>query len=152
MTRPARSVVPGYPYHLAHRGNNKQQIFYSDDDRRIYLRWFEQARQKWGVKILAYCLMDNHVHFVAIPENKKSFAKLIGTVHTRYAIYHNLKNESVGHIWHGRYYSGLLQDCHLMAAIRYVERNPVRAGMVSKPWDWIWSSAREHMNIEKSVV
>ena len=69
MPRSARFVLPGYPFHLTHRGNNKRQIFYSDEDRRKYLFWFEEARQKWNVQVLSFCLMNNHVHFIVIPES-----------------------------------------------------------------------------------
>lgn len=152
MPRSARFVLPGYPFHLTHRGNNKRQIFYSDEDRRKYLYWFEEARLKWNVQILSFCLMSNHVHFVAVPERDCSLAKMIHTVHRRYSYYLNQKYSHSGHLWEGRYYSCMLDDNHLMAAIRYVERNPVRGNIVKKPWDWIWSSAREHLNLEKGIV
>lgn len=145
MPRSARLVVPEHPFHLTHRGNNKQKVFYSDDDRRKYLFWLKEACQEWKMGILSFCLMDNHVHFIAIAHQLDSFAKVINVVHRRYAIYLNQKNGSSGHLWEGRYYSCLLDRSHLIAALRYVERNPVRAHMVSKPWDWVWSSAREHV-------
>jgi len=152
MPRSARFVLPGYPFHLTHRGNNKRQIFYSDEDRRKYLFWFEEARQKWNVQVLSFCLMNNHVHFIVIPESDFSLAKMIHTVHRRYAYYLNQKYKHSGHLWEGRYYSCVLDDNHLMAAVRYVERNPVRASIVGKPWGWVWSSAREHLGLEKSII
>ena len=152
MPRSARLVVPGLPFHLTHRGNNKQKIFFSNEDRRKYLFWFEGACQKWGMKVLSFCLMDNHVHYVAIAEHFNSFAKVINVVHRRYAIYLNNKNGVTGHLWEGRYYSCVLGQNHLMAALRYVERNPVRASIVHKPWDWVWSSARERVGKEKGCI
>lgn len=152
MPRSARFVLSGHPFHLTHRGNNKRQIFYSDEDRRKYLFWFEEARQKWKVRVLSFCLMSNHVHFIAVPESDFSLAKMIHTVHRRYAYYLNQKYGHSGHLWEGRYYSCVLDDNHLMAAIRYVERNPVRANIVRKPWDWVWSSAREHLDLEKNII
>ncbi len=152
MTRLPRLVVPNHFYHLTHRGNNKKRIFSSNEDRRRFLFWFEEARQKWGVRVLAYCLMDNHVHYVAIPDRFDSFAKLINVVHRRYAVYVNQRNETTGHLWEGRYYSCLLDTAHLIAALRYVERNPVRASMVNNPWDWVWSSARHRIGKEKGYI
>jgi putative transposase len=81
MPRAARFVIPSYPFHITHRGNNKQQIFVTDEDRRKYLLWFQDAKQKYGVRVIAYCLMNNHVHFIAFAQNKTSFAKTINTVH-----------------------------------------------------------------------
>jgi len=152
MPRAARFVIPGYFYHITHRGNNKQTIFYSDEDRRKYLYWFEEAKQKYGMHVFSYCLMNNHVHFIAQVENELSFARTINTVHMRYAQYINQKYERVGHLWQGRYYSCILDDAHLFAAVRYVERNPVRAEMVIKPWEWVWSSAREHIELEDKGI
>ena len=144
--------MPGHPFHLTHRGNNKQKVFYSDDDRRKYLFWFEEACQEWGMRVLSFCLMNNHVHFVAIANQLDSFAKVINVVHRRYAIYLNQKNGTSGHRWEGRYYSCILDSNHLMAALRYVERNPVRAQIVFKPWDWAWSSASEHIGKAKGCI
>jgi len=152
MPRVARFVIPGYPFHITHRGNNKQEIFQTDEDRRRYLYWFEEAKQKYGMRIISYCLMSNHVHFIALAENELSFAKTINTVHMRYAQYFNQKNDRVGHLWQGRYYSCILDNAHLLAAVRYVERNPVRTVMVAKPWEWAWSSTREHLGLEKQGI
>jgi putative transposase len=152
MPRAARFVIPRYPFHITHRGNNKEEIFQSDEDRRRYLYWFEEAKQKYGMRIISYCLMDNHVHYIAIADNELSFARTINAVHMRYAQYFNQKNKRVGHLWQGRYYSCLLDNAHLVAAVRYVERNPVRAGMVVKPWEWVWSSTAEHLESEKKGI
>jgi len=152
MPRMARFVVPGNPFHITHRGNNKQIIFQTDEDRRRYLYWFEEAKQKYGMRVISYCLMDNHVHFIALADNELSFARTINTVHMRYAQYFNQKNDRVGHLWQGRFYSCILDNPHLLAAVRYVERNPVRAAMVIKPWEWIWSSACEHIEPKKTGI
>jgi putative transposase len=152
MPRAARFVIPGYPFHITHRGNNKEKIFQSDEDRRRYLYWFEEAKQKYGMRVISYCLMNNHVHFIAFAQDDTSFAKTINTAHLRYARYFNQKNDRVGHLWQGRYYSCILDNAHLLAALRYVERNPVRAKMVVKPWEWVWSSTREHLDLEKQGI
>jgi len=153
MPRVARLVIPGYPYHITHRGNNKQTIFITEEDKRKYLYLFEEARKKFNMKVIAYCIMNNHVHYIAIAQDALSFARTINTAHMGYARYFNHKYSCVGHLWQGRYYSCILDDAHLIAAVRYVERNPVRAGIVSKPWDWVWSSAREHLELEyKGII
>jgi len=152
MPRAARIVIPGYPFHITHRGNNKQEIFHSVEDMRKYLHWFEEAKQKYGMRIISYCLMKNHVHFIALADHELSFARTINAVHMRYAQYFNLRNDRVGHLWQGRYYSCILDNVHLLAAVRYVERNPVRSKMVMKPWEWAWSSAREHLEPEKKGI
>ncbi|MBU0878554.1 MAG: transposase, partial [Candidatus Omnitrophica bacterium] len=114
-------------------------------DYRFYLERLNEYRNRYKLSILSYCLMPNHVHFVAIPENKDSLAKTFNVSHMRYAHYFNKKNKIVGHLWQGRFYSCVLDDTHLYATVRYIENNPVRAGLVKRAWDWKWSSAREHV-------
>ncbi len=108
--------------------------------------------QKLNLTILAYCLMNNHVHFIAIPHDKDTLANTFQIVHTRYSQYFNKKLKTAGHLWQGRYYSCVLDERHLLAAARYIERNPVRVGMVKKPSDYIWSSARNHVAISKNDI
>lgn len=108
--------------------------------------------RKLNLTILAYCLMNNHVHFIAIPHDKDTLANTFQIVHTRYSQYFNKKLKTSGHLWQGRYYSCVLDERHLLAAARYIERNPVRAGMVKKPSDYIWSSARNHTAISKNDI
>ena len=88
--------------------------------------------------------MNNHVHFIVVPEDKAGISRLFNTVHMRYAQYMNYKRKTSGHLWQGRYFSCVMDDDHLYCAIRYVEQNPVRARMVKHPWDYAWSSARWH--------
>jgi putative transposase len=152
MPRSARCIIPDYPYHLTHRGNNKQQIFFKDADYRRYLYWFEEARKEYRLKVLAFCLMPNHMHLVGIASESHSFAKVINVVHARYAQYFHREYGGVGHLWQGRYFSCLLDQTHLLAALRYVERNPTRANLSFKPWDWVWSSAREHVKGDRSII
>ena len=112
----------------------------------------EEYREQYQVEIFAYCLMNNHVHFVARPKSEDAFARLFNTVHMCYAQYYNKQVKSSGHVWQGRYFSCLLWEQHLHAVIRYVERNPVRAGLVPEPWNWLWSSAREHVGRERGII
>ncbi|MEA3489430.1 MAG: transposase [Candidatus Omnitrophota bacterium] len=145
MARIARVVAVGFPYHITQRGNYKQNVFLSDEDRYKYLKWLKEYSRHYKTEILAYCLMNNHVHFIAIPHQETSLARTFNIAHMRYSQYFNKKIEAAGHLWQGRFYSCILDEKHLYSAIRYVERNPVRSGLVEKPWDWKWSSAAIHM-------
>jgi putative transposase len=96
--------------------------------------------------------MDNHVHFIVIPRKEDSLAKVFSISHMRYSQYFNKKKKASGHLWQGRFYSCVMDDDYLVAALRYVERNPVRAGIVRKPWRWKWSSAGVHVGQEDGVM
>jgi len=146
MPRIARIVGIGLPHHLTQRGNYGQEIFLTTEDRQQYLLWVEEYSQRYGVSILAYCLMCNHVHFIVIPQQADSLAKTFNFAHMCYAQYLNKKLNRRGHLWQGRFYSCVLDERHLFAAARYIERNPVRAGLVEKAWQWPWSSALSHIS------
>ena len=96
--------------------------------------------------------MDNHVHFIVIPRKEDSLAKVFSISHMRYSQYFNKKRSASGHLWQGRFYSCVMDENYLLTALRYVERNPVRAGIVRKPWRWKWSSAGEHSGLEKRII
>jgi len=115
MPRTTRVVVPNYPYHITQRGNYRQKIFENEENRFKYLNWINEYSKKYNLTLLAYRLGEEH-----------SLAKVFSIVHLRYSQYFNKKSGSTGHLWQGRYYSCLLDELHLMAAMRYVEKNPVR--------------------------
>lgn len=146
MPRIARVVAVGLPHHITQRGNYQQEVFLSADNRKKYLSWVKKYSFKYGLSILAYCLMPNHVHFIAVPSKNDSLAKTFNTAHMCYSQYFNSRLNQRGHLWQGRFYSCVLNQSHLILAARYIERNPVRAGIVDKPWDWQWSSAASHTN------
>ena len=146
MGRIARIVGVGLPHHITQRGNYQQKVFLNTDDRKQYLLWIKEYSLKYGLSILAYCLMPNHVHFVAVPGKIDSLAKTFNVAHMRYSQYFNNKLNQRGHLWQGRFYSCILSQALLMLAACYIERNPVRAGLVDKPWNWQWSSAACHTN------
>ncbi len=152
MPRIARLVVPGYPHHITQRGNYRQNIFSDDTDRRRYLNLVADYSQKFRLKLLAYCLMDNHVHFIVMPDSEESIADTFHIVHTVYSQYFNKKNSVTGHLLQGRYYSCVLDERHLLAAARYVERNPVRVKTVKDPTGYIWSSARGHAAVSNHDI
>jgi len=149
MARIARVVIPGIPHHIIQRGNRRQDVFFSDNDRKLYLGLLKDHCRKAGIKIWAYCLMRNHIHLVAVPEREDSFARGIGEAHRKYTRAINFREGWRGYLWQGRFSSYPLDEMYLYAAIRYVERNPVRAGITKKAEDYKWSSAKAHIKREK---
>jgi putative transposase len=145
MPRVARLVVEGIAHHVTQRGNRCQDVFFSDEDRRRYLAWLKDYAERYGLGILGYCLMTNHVHLVGLPERRDSLARTLQTTHMRYAQRVNLDEGWNGHLWQGRYFSTALDEAHEWAAVRYVEQNPVRAGLVERAEDYPWSSAAFHL-------
>jgi len=142
MPRIARVVVPGRPHHITRRGVRRSDVFWDDADRRRYLDLFRSAAKEFLLRIWAFCLMSNHVHYVAVPEELDSFAKLFRSCHGKYDEYFNKKYGLTGNLWEGQPHSAVMDDRHTFSAVRYVEMNPVRAGMVAKAEDYRWSSAR----------
>ena len=136
---------PGLPYHITQRGTNRQRVFFTAADRSLYLRLIRENQAEAGVRILAYCLMTNHVHFVAIPEREDSLAVLFGRANGRYAQAINIRKGRSGHFWQNRFHSCALSESHLEIALRYVEDNPCRAGLVTTPGQYRWSSAAAHL-------
>lgn len=144
MPRLARSVCAELPHHITQRGNRREDVFFTDQDRQAYLDWLKDYAEKSKVDILAYCLMTNHLHLVAVPSTEQGLQQLLKPLHMRYAQRINRARGWKGHLWQGRYYSSALDEDYLWAAIRYVERNPVRARIVRKAENYPWSSARGH--------
>jgi len=130
MPRIARVVIPYCPHHITQRGNYKQITFESDTDYMKYIRWLEYYKEKFGLLILAFCLMPNHVHMAAVPKYHISMAKTLNICHMRYSQYFNKKNNDVGHLWQGRFFSCPMDETYLYSAIKYIENNPVRAKLV----------------------
>ena len=145
MARMARVVVPRYPHHVTQRGNRRQRTFFSDSDYRTYIKLLADARKNASVAIWAYCLMPNHVHLVVVPEHVDSLAYMFRETHRRYTLCVNVREGWKGHLWQERFHSVVMDDLHVLAAVRYVELNPVRAGLCRRPEQWPWSSARAHL-------
>ena len=144
MPRMARVVIPGIAHHVTQRGNRGQEVFFTDGDRQRYLQLLLEYSTKHGLRIVAYCLMTNHVHLVCVPAAADSLAGAMKPVNLRYAQHVNWTQGFGGHVWQGRFFSCPLDDPHLWASIRYVERNPVRARLVRKAESYPWSSAAAH--------
>ena len=134
------------------RGNRKQNIFCDDSDRLVYLRMMQMACRKYATFIWAYALMGNHVHFVAVPSRADSLHKTIKVAHGDYTSYFNSKYGLVGHAWQGRFKSFPMDEMYCSNAIRYTERNPVRAGMVRRAEDYLWSSAAAHCGLRDDLL
>jgi len=148
MPRIARVVIPGLPHHLTQRGNNRQDVFFVDDDRRAYLELLREQAERFGLRLVGYCLMTNHVHLIAIPEREDSLAKAVGRTHWLYTQHVNRLHGRSGHLWENRFHSCPLDKAHLCAVMCYVERNPVRAKVVRRAWRYAWSSASAHVEGE----
>lgn len=152
MPRMARLVVPGYPHHVTQRGARRQATFFGDRDYADYLALLDAARVRTGVGIWAYCLMPNHVHIVAVPRTADGLAALFRDAHREYTRRINEREGWRGHLWQERFHSCVLDESHLLMAVRYVERNPVRAGLCRHPQDWPWSSVHAHLGRDGSSI
>ena len=141
MPRRPRLTLPGIPLHLIQRGNNRQACFFADDDYLRFLAWLKEYADASGCAIHAYVLMTNHVHLLITPETSSSAGLLMKKLGQRYVQYINRTYRRSGSLWEGRFRSCLAQqEDYLLACQRYIELNPVRAGMVEHPADYRWSS------------
>lgn len=148
MPRLARMVIPGMPHHVVQRGNNRQDVFFLDEDWGVYLDFLKEYAAQFGLEVMGYCLMTNHVHLVVCPHHEDALAKGVGRTHFRYAQYINRFHRRTGHVWQGRFGSCALDEDHFWTALRYVEQNSVRARMVGQAWEYEWSSAAAHVGEE----
>lgn len=145
MARIARVIAPGYPHHITQRGNRRQQTFFCDDDYLCYIELMAQWCKKYHVEIWSWCLMPNHVHLIAVPDNEDSLARAIGEAHRRYTRRINFREKWRGHLWQERFASFPMDEQYLLATARYIEMNPVAAKLVQAPGDYRWSSAHAHL-------
>ena len=145
MPRKQRMYMAGVPAHIVQRGNNRDACFFKDEDYRIYKGWLSDACRRYGVELYAYVLMTNHVHLLLAPERKEGISLVIQSVGRRYVQYVNKTYRRTGTLWESRHKSSLVQaEEYLLTCYRYIELNPVRAGMVKHPADYPWSSYRYH--------
>jgi putative transposase len=144
MPRLARIVIPNRPHLITQRGNNRQDVFFVDDDRVAYLGLLQEEGERHGLRVEGYCLMTNHIHLIATPTSEAALAKAMGRTHYRYAQYVNRLHGRSGHLWQNRFYSCPLDGDHYWTAMAYAEQNPVRARLVRFAWRYPWSSAAAH--------
>lgn len=145
VPRMARVAAAGVPYHITQRGNHRQQVFSLERDYQRFLDLLREWSRREGLRVLGYCLMPNHVHLVAIPERLGSLGRSLAPIQSLYAKHWNHQRGLTGHVWQDRYYSAPLDQRHLVVALRYVDCNPVRAGLAASAENYEWSSARAHM-------
>ena len=153
MARLARVVIPDLPHHVTQRGNRRERVFFEDADYRAYLALISAAAKRAGTSIWGYCLMPNHVHFIMAPTKPDGLRDTFAEAHRRYTARIHQRFKWTGHLWQGRFASVAMDDGHMLAVARYIPMNPVRAGMVAKPQDWPWSSARAHLaGVDDGIV
>ena len=145
MARLARVVVEGVAHHITQRGNRRQPVFFGEGDYRAYRNLLAEGCAGAGVAVWGYCLMLNHVHLILVPSGADGLRAALAEAHRRYTRRVNFREGWRGYLLQGRFASVAMDEAHLMAAARYVELNPVRAGLVAKAEDWPWSSARGHL-------
>lgn len=145
MPRRSRIVVPGCAHHVTQRGNHQADVFRDEEDRFHYMRLLHKHSEEHDLALWSYSLMTNHIHTIVVPQCATSLSEVFRNAHSVYGRWFNKKYGLSGHLWQGRFYSCVLSESHLWAAVRYVERNAVRAGMVSRAEDYRWSSARAHV-------
>ena len=152
MPRLSRTVFAGVPHHVTQRGNRRETVFFTDEDRYAYLNALREYCRKHRVEVLANCLMSNHIHLIAVPDRDDGLERVLRPLHMRHAQRVNRNCGWKGHLWQGRFFSSPLDEQYLWAAIRYVERNPVRAKMVRKAENYAWSSAAGHCGLRKDTL
>ncbi len=145
MARLARVVAVGLPHHVTQRGNRRQRVFFRDDDYAAYRALLAEGCREAGVAVWGYCLMPNHVHLILVPSHVDALRAALGETHRRYTRHINLREGWRGYLWQGRFASFPMDERHLLACARYVELNPIRAGLCAQASDWPWSSARSHL-------
>jgi putative transposase len=152
MPRLARKVFANLPHHITQRGNRREDVFFDDKDRQTYLTWLGEYAAKFNFEIAAYCLMTNHIHLILIPFTEDDLQNVLKPLHMRCAQRLNRQRQQQGHIWQGRYFSSALDHDYFRAALRYVERQPVRARTVRKSENYQWSSARGHCKLISNTL
>jgi len=152
MPRIARVVGPGLPHHVTQRGNRRQTTFFTEDDYRAYLDLLGDWCSRHNVLIWSYCLMSNHVHLIVVPQSVDGLKSAISETHRRYTRRINFRMGWRGHLWQGRFSSCPLDGAYLLAAVRYVEGNPLKAGIVKSAEEYPWSSARHYLGIHSDPL
>jgi REP-associated tyrosine transposase len=142
MPRSARATPGGYCYHVLNRGNARRTVFHKNADYAAFLKLLQQADERTPIRLIGYCLMPNHFHLVVWPNGDRDLSKYMQWLMTAHVRRYHRHYHSTGHVWQGRFkVFSIQEDLHLLTVLRYVERNPVRAGLVERAEDWRWSSA-----------
>jgi putative transposase len=141
MPRPVRINLPNLIYHVVNRGNNRQVVFAEESDYHKYLDILRRYKAEFGFKVFAYCLMSNHIHLLLKTSEKGGISAIMKAVTIAHTRNYHFKYNCSGHIWTGRFKSPIVSDDeYLLTVMRYIEQNPVRAGMVNHPGEYAYSS------------
>jgi putative transposase len=145
MGRPLRPVADGLVYHAINRGNNRDRVFVDDADFSAFLRGLGQTKQRYPFDLFGYALMSNHFHLLLRPHPSQSISRILQSLTVAHTWRYHRRQRSVGHVWQGRFKSPIIEgDEHLLTVLRYVEANPLRAGMVADLKDYAWTSYAAH--------
>ena len=148
MARLARLYVPGCPQHVIQRGNARRAVFLDDADRERYLAWLADVVRDYSLELLAYVLMENHVHLLVIPPAEGVLGRALQSLGRRYVRYFNDRHQRAGTIWEGRYRATIVDsERYLLECMRYIDLNPVRAGVTPDPAAFRWSSYAHHAGV-----
>lgn len=147
MPRYARQLIDRGYYHVINRGNGKQTIYHDTQDYSYFLHSAVYAKNAIPIDIYSYCLMPNHYHFVVRPQRSSNLSRWIHRIMTKFNYYHQNRYTTVGHLWQGPFKDFLIEDeYHLVNVLKYVEANPMRAGLASASAEWRWSSLSERFS------
>lgn len=150
MPRKPRFFLPDVPVHIVHRGHSRDPVFFEDQDYATYAHWVRESALRYGLSVHAFVLMTNHVHLLVTPSSESSVSPFMQYVGRRYVPYVNHKYGKSGSIWEGRFKASLVQaEDYLLTTMRYIELNPVRAGMVELPGHYRWSSFVHNSGIQR---
>ncbi len=153
MPRIHRYLADGYFYHVINRGNGKQKIFHKDQDFAVFIQIMKEAKKHFSIDIFAYCLIPNHFHMVLMPNQPDHLSMWMHWLMSTHANRYRQHYKTTGHLWQGRFKSFIIQnDEHLITVLRYVEANPLRAGLVFSAKDWLWSSLRERIDERTETI
>jgi putative transposase len=152
MPRSARLVIPGLPHHVVQRAARGKRLFFDDQDRRRYLDLLARYAARRRLQIWAWCLMPDHVHLVAVPEEAGSLASALAALQIQHSKHLRRTHKIRGRLWQGRFGSCPMDEPHAWEAVRYVERNPLRAGLILRPDRYPWSSACGHVGVRKDPL
>ena len=153
MARLPRFVVPGLPHHVTQRGNRRERTFFEKGDYALHRDLLAESSARARTKVWAYCLMPNHVHIILVPADEDGLRRTFADLHRRYTGFINARARTTGHLWQGRFGSGVMDEAHPLNAVRYVSLNPVRARLVKRARSWAWSSTRAHLaGVDDEVV
>lgn len=148
MARLPRLFIAGQAQHIILRGNNRQHVFVDDEDRQAFLGWLKEAARTHDLAIHAYCLMPNHMHLLATPGDERSLPVTLQAVGRHYVLHFNRRHQRTGSLWEGRYRATVIEaERYLLVCSRYIELNPVRAGLCDTPESYRWSSYAHHVGL-----